>query len=120
MDIQKKNGIELLYFDGCPSWRNALAELELALKSLGLSRDINLVQIDTNIEAKVNRFVGSPMIRIDGVDLFPVDHTDYALGCRLYTTPEGMRGWPSSEMIQAALVEQNLLPSGDPGALNGF
>lgn len=45
------------------------------------------------------------MIRIDGVDLFPVDHSDYALGCRLYTTPEGMRGWPSSEMIRAALAE---------------
>ena len=105
MKLQKVENVELLYFDGCPSWRNALAELELALKSLGLPKDINLVQIDTDSEAKVNRFVGSPMIRIDGVDLFPVDHSDYALGCRLYTTPEGMRGWPSLDMIQAALAE---------------
>ncbi len=116
MDIQKKKGIELLYFDGCPAWRNALAEFELALKSLGLSRGIDLVQIETDTEARVNRFVGSPTIRIEGEDLFPVDHTDYALGCRLYTTPEGMRGWPSTEMILAALAEQDLLHPGEAGA----
>ena len=116
MDIQKNKGSELLYFDGCPSWRNALAEFELALKSLGLSRDINLVHIGTDTEARVNRFVGSPTIRIDGEDLFPVDHTDFALGCRLYTTPEGMRGWPSSEMIRTALAEQSLLHPGETSA----
>ncbi|MEE8120871.1 MAG: hypothetical protein V3T55_05050 [Anaerolineales bacterium] len=116
MNIQNKDNIDLFYFDGCPSWRNALTELELALKSLGLSRVIKLVHIVTDADARVNRFVGSPTIRIDGEDLFPVDHTDFALGCRLYTTPEGMRGWPSSEMIRVALAEQGLLHPGEARA----
>lgn len=104
--VQMKNRIELLYFEGCPSWKNALAELEAVLEDQGLSGSVDLVRVDTDADAKAHRFVGSPTIRINGENLFPVDHANYALGCRVYTTPDGMRGWPTESMIREALSER--------------
>ncbi len=95
--------IEILYFEGCPSWQTAQAHLRQALDRLGLDAEIGLVRVETPEEAVEARFVGSPTIRVRGRDLFPADHEDYALGCRVYATPEGLRGWPTVEMIEEAL-----------------
>ena len=49
---------------------------------------------------------GSPTIRVDGEDLFPVpERAGYALGCRMYATPEGLRGSPTTEMLREALAK---------------
>lgn len=95
--------IEILYFKGCPSWQTAREHLRQALDRLGLDAEIGLVCIETPEEAVEARFVGSPTIRMGGRDLFPVDQEDYALGCRVYATPNGLRGWPTVEMIEKAL-----------------
>ncbi len=48
---------------------------------------------------------GSPTIRLDGQDLFPApERDDWRLGCRVYATPEGLRGSPTAEMIEKALA----------------
>jgi hypothetical protein len=62
--------------------------------------------VETDEEAIERQFVGSPTIRLDGEDLFPGGSEDYALGCRVYTTPEGLRGWPTGDMIGAALRQR--------------
>ena len=95
--------IELLYFDDCPSWKKALNILEESLKNLGISQEVSLIPVETQEEAEMNEFAGSPMIRVNGVDLFPTGQTNYALGCRLYQTPEGFRSWPTEEMISEKL-----------------
>jgi len=95
--------IELLYFDDCPSWRNAVDSLENSLKELALEQEINLIPVETQEEAVQNEFTGSPMIRVNGDDLFPTGQTNYALGCRVYQTPDGYKGWPSEEMISEKL-----------------
>lgn len=96
--------LELLYFDGCPSWQTALENLRAALNDLGIQAEVRLRRIGSHEEAVAARFVGSPTIRVDGEDLFPPTHNDYALGCRIYATPEGLRGWPTVEMLRAALA----------------
>lgn len=54
---------------------------------------------------------GSPTIRVGGEDLFPVpERVGYALGCRMYATPEGLRGSPTEEMVRTSLAVRNLLP----------
>ena len=54
---------------------------------------------------------GSPTIRVDGEDRFPVpEGAGYALGCRMYATPEGLRGSPTEEMVRTSLAVRNLLP----------
>jgi hypothetical protein len=94
---------ELLYFDGCPSWQTAYDHLKQALAGLGLQEDVRLVHVQTGEQAVDVQFVGSPTIRLNGRDLFPANHTDYALGCRVYLTPEGLRGCPTVDMLRDAI-----------------
>lgn len=95
--------IELLYFDGCPSWQHALEELHAAFPDA----DIQLIEIADDASALRERFTGSPTLRVKGRDLFPAAQSEYALACRMYWTPQGLRGWPTAVMIQAALQDLN-------------
>ena len=81
------------------------------LAQLNPDAKVERVGVNTDEEAQRLRFPGSPTIRVDGEDLFPVpDRAGYALGCRMYATPEGMKGSPTAEMMRASLAERNLLP----------
>ena len=95
--------IELLYFDDCPSWKNPLDILEESLKNLGIVQKVSLIPVEIQEEAEKNKFTGSPMIRINGVDLFPTGQTNYTLGFRVYQTPGGYKGWPTEEMVSEKL-----------------
>lgn len=94
--------VELLYFEDCPSWQTGLDNLRAALSASDIEAGIKLVRVEAPEAAIEQQFMGSPTIRVDGQDLFPVEGADYALGCRVYQTPEGMRGWPTVAMIRAA------------------
>jgi hypothetical protein len=96
---EKNMTIELLYFADCPSWKKALDNLDVSLHKFGISQEVSIIPVETQQEAVQNKFTGSPMIRINGFDLFPTGQTEYALGCRVYQTPEGFKGWPTEEMI---------------------
>ena len=103
--------IEILYFDGCPSYRAAEETLGGVLAEQGIEAEVELVAVNTDEEAQRRRFPGSPTIRVDDRDLFPVaDGAGYALGCRMYATPEGLKGSPTAEMVRVALAERNLVP----------
>jgi hypothetical protein len=97
--------VEVLYFDGCPTYQAAEETLRGVLAREGIEADVELVAVNTNEEARRLRFPGSPTIRVDGEDLFPVpDRVGYALGCRMYATPEGLKGSPTAEMLKEALT----------------
>jgi len=91
--------IELLYFDECPSWKNALEIIHKVFEEFGKSSTVVLTRIETQEEAVIHQFVGSPTIRVNGKDLFPTDQDLFALGCRIYQTPEGFKGWPTEKML---------------------
>ena len=96
--------VELLYFDGCPSYTVTEARLQYVLAERGLDTGIDLVRVETEEEAHRLRFPGSPTIRVDGRDLFPTgEERDGALGCRIYKTPEGLAGAPTVGMVGQAL-----------------
>ncbi len=97
--------IDLLYFDGCPSWHEALENLKSALASKGITAGIRLVRVEDEAQAKAMKFLGSPSIQSDGRDWWPEERPDYHLSCRVYTTPAGMRGAPDIEMLQKKLEE---------------
>ena len=97
--------VEVLYFDGCPTYLEAEDALGGVLSGEGIEAELELVAVNTDEEAQRLRFPGSPTIRVDGRDPFPVpDRAEYALGCRMYVTPEGLRGSPTAEMLRGALV----------------
>lgn len=95
--------VELLYFDDCPSWQQARENLDAALADRGVDAEIEMIRVETDEAAQAARFPGSPTIRVDGTDLFPVGHNDYSLACRVYHTPDGQQGWPTQGMIESAL-----------------
>ena len=96
--------VEVLYFDGCPTYETTTKTLRAVLAEEGVEDDIELVAVNTDEEAQRLRFPGSPTIRVDGRDLFPVDEReDWSLGCRVYATPEGLGGSPAAEMLREAL-----------------
>ena len=100
---EKNINIELLYFDDCPSWKNARDILNKTLEKLGISQNVTLIPVETDEEAVQNEFTGSPMMRVSGKDLFPTGQENYALGCRVYQTPEGYKGWPTEGMVTEKL-----------------
>jgi len=81
--------VELLYWDGCPSHPQALAELRGALTELGLDPEaIAVREIATDDAADAERFTGSPTIRIDGTDVQETDEPT-GLTCRVYHRRDG-------------------------------
>jgi len=97
--------VEVLYFEGCPTYIAATRTLREVLSELGVEAEVELVAVNSDEEAKRLRFPGSPTLRVDGRDLFAVpERSDWALGCRMYATPEGLKGYPTREMIRDVLA----------------
>jgi len=96
---------ELYYFDGCPSHARALDNLIEALASERVHADIATIRVRDAVDARAKRFIGSPTIRIDGVDLEGpgAEERAYAFGCRVYTETGHTSGWPSVALIREAL-----------------
>src|SRR5215217_8402378 len=95
--------VEVLYFDGCPTYRVAEETLRGVLDQEDAEAEVELVAVNTEEEAKRLLFPGSPTIRVNGEDLFAVpERAEYALSCRMYATPEGLRGAPTTEMLREA------------------
>jgi hypothetical protein len=82
--------VELLFWDGCPSHPQALEDLRAAMADVGLDPDTVLVrEVDTDLRAERERFVGSPTIRIDGEDIDPPGDEPVGLTCRVYRLRDG-------------------------------
>jgi hypothetical protein len=96
--------VEILYFDGCPTYETATKTLRAVLAEERMEAEVELVAVNSDEEARRLRFPGSPTIRVDGRDLFPTaEREDWRLGCRVYATPQGLRGSPTTEMLREAL-----------------
>ncbi len=98
--------IELLYWEGCPSHPEALAELREALAELGRAdAEVALRHIATEEEAAAEHFIGSPTIRVDGADLFPPPPDEPpGLSCRVYRLRDGrFSPTPDPESLREAL-----------------
>lgn len=98
--------VELLYWDGCPSYPEARQLLADVLAAKGVKAEIHMHHVGTDAEARALRFPGSPTIRIDGRDVDPrgADATP-ALTCRVYYLPDGrVSPIPSREDLEAALT----------------
>ena len=100
--------IELLWFDECPSYQQARALLEQVLREEKIDATIEMVQVHDRADAVAKKFLGSPTIRLNGVDPFAEPgQNNFAMQCRVYRTPEGLKGTPTKEMLRAAVENLN-------------
>ena len=97
--------IELLYFDGCPSWQHTLADLQALLAEAGRDDEVRLVKVDTTDAAERLRFLGSPTVRVDGRDVESgIPAEGYGMECRLYWVDGKPAGTPPREWLARAIA----------------
>lgn len=106
--------VEILYFDGCPNHEPALTLVERVDQELGTNAEVRLVNVPDQATAELVRFLGSPTVRIDGVDVDPhaEQRAEYALSCRVFTTEHGPSAQPDERWIRDALAKA-ANPNGD-------
>ena len=95
--------VRLLYFDGCPNWQETDRRLREAMVVAGIDVTPTYVQVATPEEAERLSFRGSPTVLVDGVDPFAQATDPVGLSCRVFRTPEGLRGAPTVAQLVAAL-----------------
>lgn len=96
--------VDILKFDDCPNVGPTVERVKHVAARLGVEIDLHLIHVASHEDALRERFLGSPTVRVDGVDIDPAASTrsDFSLSCRVY----GREGTPPEAMIAAALTGQ--------------
>lgn len=95
--------IRILHVDGCRHLESTLELVRSVLVREGARATVEVIEVKSGPEAVRLRFLGSPTVQIDGVDVEPTARTrsDFGMACRLY----GGSGLPSHGMMAAAMQE---------------
>jgi hypothetical protein len=94
--------VTLLYFDDCPSWRQASDHLETLASEIP-NLVIHHQIVSTDEAAQQHRFCGSPSFHADASDLFADPDAPVGLACRIYQTPDGPAGSPTLDQLRQVL-----------------
>ncbi len=99
--------VEMLYFQGCPNHRPTFERVKEILREEGVSADVEEVEVPDATAAQAVGFLGSPTIRINGLDIDPAARSasEFGLMCRTYTESGVRTGLPSRELIRRAVRE---------------
>ena len=98
--------VEFLYDPDCPSHEAALARLREVISEQYSVADLVVEAVTSRAQVQQRRFLGSPTIRVNGVDIDPASEhrRDYALTCRAYVKADGrISPLPPRELIREAL-----------------
>ncbi len=95
--------MRVLYFVGCPNHAPAVELVRGVVAKLGVEAEVVEVEVTNPADAERLRFLGSPTILVDGVDIEPAarDRVDFGFSCRTY---DG-QGTPPRDMLAAALLQ---------------
>lgn len=99
--------IELLYFEGCPSFQPALSLLQQVLDEEKIPATVKTIPVESEGSAVEHRFLGSPSIRVGGqdIELAARSATDFGMKCRIYDNDGVPGGVPAKSMIRDAIRE---------------
>ncbi len=97
----KQKKITVQFIAGCPNHSPVVEVIERLIARHGLRVDLDQLEVAPADVERI-RFLGSPTVLVDGVDIEPGAHdrTEYAVTCRKYRTPNGL---PDAEMLLQAL-----------------
>jgi hypothetical protein len=98
--------LEILHIEDCPNWEEAGSRLRDALDATGntdASIKDRLLRSTSDVEGTA--FAGSPTITLDGTDLFSSAGATSDLACRLYQSPVGLAGLPTTEQIVERITD---------------
>lgn len=99
--------VELLWWEGCPSWERALALLREEVATAGLDpQAIVVTEVTDDEQAEARGFPGSPTILVDGADIQDPGQNPIGLACRVYKRADGgVSPLPERDLIARALEE---------------
>ncbi len=102
--------IEILVFYGCPNSESTEELVSKTVNELGISANIEIVNVTDNEDAVTKRFLGSPSIRINDRDLEIEENelTQYSMRCRIYRDGDKQSGIPPKDIIVKRLKEASL------------
>jgi hypothetical protein len=97
--------VQLLWWEGCPSYPETLADLERVLAEEGVHANVEMLEVETDEQARAERFPGSPTIRLDGADALPAAEAEpFSLTCRVYRLRDGrISATPDPEDLREAV-----------------
>ena len=100
--------VEVLYFAGCPNRAPTVERVREELQSFGLPKEVQETEIRGQAEAEALGFLGSPTVRVNGLDIEREARNlgNYGMSCRTYLEGTVRSGLPSSDLIRRALTEQ--------------
>jgi hypothetical protein len=101
----KELRLEVLVLDGCPNVDITLQRVRTALAEAEVAADVQIVRVTGDDEARRLRFLGSPTVRVEGVDVEPASASrqDFGMQCRIYAVNGRFEGTPPTDWIAAAL-----------------
>lgn len=96
--------VEVLYFEGCPNHAPALEMVRRVLDRENIDAEVRSIVVPDENTAGSLRFLGSPSIRVDGMDIEPGRQADPPFfGCRTYSVEGRMVGVPPENWLVKAL-----------------
>ena len=97
--------ITLLITDSCAHKDEARRMVDEALAETGADAEVEVVSVRTDDEARQKKVLGSPSIRVDGLDIEYGDREpeETQPGCRYYNTPAGWKPVPEKGLLVRAI-----------------
>lgn len=96
--------VEVLYFEGCPNQAPALEMVRRVLDREKIEAEVRTIEVTDEKVDETVRFLGSPSIRVNGVDIEPGREGDSPFfGCRTYAVGGKTVGVPPENWLTDAL-----------------
>ena len=101
----KPTRIEIYYTAGCPNRHTTAKRVWEVLQELDLVAEVREVKVDPKLA--VPGFLGSPTVRVNGVDIEPSARASKWMGLiwRTYREAGEMNSAPSKQLIRQALLD---------------
>jgi len=93
--------VEVFFVPGCPNYEPAVERVKNVLAAEALNVEVKGISVNTDEDAKVLMFPGSPTVRINGDDVERDQMPATGLTCRLYSNRTGV---PSEEVLRLAIA----------------
>jgi hypothetical protein len=99
--------IEFLYSKSTGRSEKAEEALKMAIESTDPTIEVAYTEVYDSEDARAKRFLGSPSIRVDGIDVEYGEREpdEYQAGTRYYNTPDGWKPYPHARLIANTILE---------------
>lgn len=97
--------IDILGFDGCPNVPLTHELIKAIVHSEGVEAKVTSVEVESIEDAERLRFLGSPTVQVNGLDIEPSRQGDeqFSYSCRVYRTEGEATGVPPVSLVLEAI-----------------